>query len=61
MDIQRVIFIIQEISRRDWQIEAHCTGGDILAITGFKTQTAADEWLESERCQTWLREHGYAR
>jgi hypothetical protein len=56
-----VLFKAQEIRPGDWQIRAFLPGGEIKYVTGFKSEASIEEWLASERCQTWLRDRGYGK
>jgi hypothetical protein len=57
----RVIFKFNRIDEGDWQIQAHCPGGDIQYITGLKDKADVDDWLAGSRRLAWLKSHGYAK
>ena len=42
----------------EWHLEACFPNGKMLAITGFKTDAEAKDWLGSSQHMTWLREMG---
>ena len=42
----------------EWHLEAFFPNGRTLAVTGFKTDTEAKEWLGSGQHMAWLREMG---
>jgi hypothetical protein len=45
----------------DWVIIAEYPGADPREITGFKSKTEIDEWMNGERRIAWLRSQGYAK
>jgi hypothetical protein len=57
----KVIFKPKRIAEGDWQIEAHCGEGDIRYITGLKSKTEIDEWMQGTLRIDWLRSQGYAK
>jgi hypothetical protein len=57
----QVIFKLKRVEEGDWQIDAHCPGGDIRSITAFKTKAEVDEWMNGARRIDWLRSQGYAK
>ena len=42
----------------EWHLEACFPNGKTLAITGFKTDAEAKDWLGSSQHIAWLREIG---
>ena len=57
----RVTFKYKRNSENDWQIEAHYPDVEIRLISGFKSKTECDEWLQGTRKIDWLRSQGYAK
>ena len=57
----RVTFKYKRNSENDWQIEAHYPDVEIRFISGFKSKTECDEWLQGSRKIDWLRSQGYAK
>lgn len=57
----RVTFKMKRIAEGDWQIMAECEGSETKFITGFKSRSEVDEWLNGTRRIEWLRSHGYAK
>ena len=57
----RVTFKYKRNSENDWQIEAHYPDVEIRLISGFKSKTECDEWLQGSRKIDWLRSQGYAK
>jgi hypothetical protein len=57
----RVVFKPKRIAEGEWQIEAHVPGEDIRYITGLKSKTEIDEWMQGTRRIDWLRSQGYAK
>lgn len=48
-------------SGTDWYLVATYPDGQQEHITGFKIEADAIEWLDSSRCQAWLKARGYAK
>jgi hypothetical protein len=40
---------------------AECPGVEPVQITGFKSKTEIDEWLNGDGRIAWLRSRGYAK
>jgi hypothetical protein len=57
----RVTFKYKRIAEDEWQIEAHYPGVEVRHISGFKSKTEIDEWLQGNRRIDWLRSQGYAK
>jgi hypothetical protein len=57
----RIVFKPKRIAEGDWQIEAHGPGAEIRYITGLKSKTEIDEWMQGTRRIDWLRSQGYAK
>jgi hypothetical protein len=57
----RVTFKPVRIAEDDWNILAECGGVLSVHITGFKSKTEIDEWMNSDRRIAWLRSQGYAK
>jgi hypothetical protein len=45
----------------DWAIIAEYPGAEPREITGFKSKTDIDDWMNGERRIAWLRSQGYAK
>ncbi|HEU0147658.1 MAG TPA: hypothetical protein VFR21_12365 [Bradyrhizobium sp.] len=45
----------------DWAIIAEYPGTEPREITGFKSKTDIDDWMNGERRIAWLRSQGYAK
>jgi hypothetical protein len=45
----------------DWAIIAEYPGAESREITGFKSKTDIDDWMNGERRIAWLRSQGYAK
>jgi len=48
-------------SGTDWYLVATYPDGQREHITGFKIEADAIEWLDSSRCQAWLKARGCAK
>jgi hypothetical protein len=57
----KVVFKPKRIAEGDWQIEAHVPGMETRYITGLKSKTEIDEWMQGTRRIDWLRSQGYAK
>ena len=57
----RVSFKPVRIAEDDWNIRAECPGVEPVDITGFKSKTEIDEWMNGDRRIAWLRSQGYAK
>jgi hypothetical protein len=57
----RVTFKMERIAEGDWRIIAECPGTETEYITGLKSKTEVDEWLNGPRRIAWLRSQGYAK
>lgn len=58
---QKVIFKPLRIAEGDWNIVAEIPGGEPIEITGFKSKTEIDEWMNGDRRIAWLRSQGHAK
>jgi hypothetical protein len=45
----------------DWHILAEYPGAEPREITGLKSKTDVDDWMNGERRVAWLRSQGYAK
>ena len=57
----KVTFKPARIAEGDWNILADCREREPIPITGFKTKTEIDEWMNGDRRIAWLRSQGYAK
>jgi hypothetical protein len=57
----KVSFKPVRIAGGDWNIMAECPGVEPVQITGFKSKTEIDEWMNSDHRVAWLRAQGYAK
>jgi hypothetical protein len=57
----KVTFKSVRNSEDDWMIVAEYEGGAPREITGFRSKTDIDEWMNGERKIAWLRSQGYAK
>jgi hypothetical protein len=57
----KVSFKPVRIAEGDWNILAECPGVEPVHITGFKSKTEMDEWMNGDRRIAWLRSQGYAK
>ena len=48
-------------SGTDWYLVATYSRAQQEHLTDFKTEADAIEWLDSSRCQAWLKARGYAK
>ena len=48
-------------SEEDWSIVAEYPGADPREITGLKSKTDVDDWINGDRRVVWLRSQGYAK
>jgi hypothetical protein len=61
-NIPKVTFDLKPLkSGTDWYLVATYPDGQQEHITGFKIEADAIEWLDSSRCQAWLKARGYAK
>jgi hypothetical protein len=51
----RVTFKYKRIAEDEWQIEAHYPEVEVRHISGFKSKTEIDEWLQGNRRIDWLK------
>ena len=58
---QKVIFKPLRIAEGEWNIIAETPGAEPIEITGFKSKTEIDEWMNSDRRIAWLRSKGHAK
>jgi hypothetical protein len=57
----KVIFKIIRLAEDDWKILAEYAGSEPRQITGLKSKTDADDWMNGDRRIAWLRSQGYAK
>ena len=57
----KVSFKPVRIAEGDWNITAECPSVEPVQITGFKSKTEIDEWMNGDGCIAWLRSQGYAK
>jgi hypothetical protein len=57
----KVIFKPLRKSDDEWAIIAEYQGAESLEITGFKSKTDIDDWMNGERRIAWLRSQGHAK
>jgi len=57
----KVTFKSVRNSEDDWMIVAEYEGAAPREITGFRSKTDIDEWMNGERKIAWLRSQGYAK
>ena len=57
----KVTFKPVRIAEGNWIILAESPGRQPIQITGFKSKTEIDEWMNGDRRITWLRSQGYAK
>ena len=48
-------------SEDDWAIIADYPGAKPREVSGFKSKTDVDEWMNGDRRIAWLRSQGYAK
>ena len=57
----KVTFKPVRISEQEWSILAECQGAEPAQITGFKSKSEIDEWMNGDQRIAWLRSQGYAK
>ena len=57
----KVIFKIVRNAEDDWNILAEYPGAEHREITGLKSKSDADDWMNGDRRIAWLRSQGYAK
>ena len=57
----KVIFRIVRNAEDDWNILAEYPGAEPRTITGLKSKSDADDWMNGDRRIAWLRSQGYAK
>jgi hypothetical protein len=57
----KVTFKPVRIAEGDWIILAEYPEIPPIQITGFKSKTEVDEWMNGDRRIAWLRSQGYAK
>jgi hypothetical protein len=57
----KVSFRPVRIGEDDWNILAEFPGVEPVNLTGFKSKTEIDEWMNGDRRIAWLRSQGYAK
>ena len=57
----KVTFKIVRNAEDDWNILAELAGTEARQITGLKSKTDADDWMNGDRRISWLRSQGYAK
>jgi hypothetical protein len=57
----KVTFKIVRNAEDDWNILAEYPGVEPRQITGLKSKSDADDWMNGERRIAWLRSQGYAK
>jgi hypothetical protein len=57
----KVTFKIVRNAEDDWNIVAEYPGVEPRQITGLKSKSDADDWMNGERRIAWLRSQGYAK
>jgi hypothetical protein len=57
----KVTFKPVGIAEGDWNILAESPERQPIEITGFKSKTEVDEWMNGDRRIAWLRSQGYAK
>jgi hypothetical protein len=57
----KVVFKIVRNAEDDWNIQAEYPGVEPRQITGLKSKSDADDWMNGERRIAWLRSQGYAK
>jgi hypothetical protein len=48
-------------SEDDWAIIADYPGAEPREVSGFKSKTDVNEWMNGDRRIAWLRSQGYAK
>ncbi len=57
----KVTFKIVRKAEDDWNILAEYPGVEPREITGLKSKSDADDWMNGDRRIAWLRSQGYAK
>ncbi|SIO55228.1 hypothetical protein SAMN05443247_08012 [Bradyrhizobium erythrophlei] len=57
----KVTFKIVRNAEDDWNILAEYPGVEPRQITGLKSKSDADDWMNGDRRIAWLRSQGYAK
>ena len=57
----KVTFKIVRNAEDDWNILAEYPGTEPREITGLKSKSDADDWMNGDRRIAWLRSQGYAK
>ena len=57
----KVTFKIVRNAEDDWKIVAEYPGVPAREITGLKSKSDADDWMNGDRRIAWLRSQGYAK
>jgi hypothetical protein len=57
----KVTFKIVRNAEDDWNILAEYPGSEPREITGLKSKSDADDWMNGDRRIAWLRSQGYAK
>ncbi|MEH2569541.1 MULTISPECIES: hypothetical protein [unclassified Bradyrhizobium] len=57
----KVTFKIVRNAEDDWNILAEYPGVEPREITGLKSKSDADDWMNGDRRIAWLRSQGYAK
>jgi hypothetical protein len=57
----KVTFKIVRNAEDDWNIVAEYPGVEARQITGLKSKSDADDWMNGDRRIAWLRSQGYAK
>ena len=57
----KVTFKIVRNAEDDWNILAEYPGAEPRQITGLKSKSDADDWMNGDRRIAWLRSQGYAK
>jgi hypothetical protein len=57
----KVTFKIVRNAEDDWNIVAEYPGVEPRQITGLKSKSDADDWMNGDRRIAWLRSQGYAK
>lgn len=57
----KVTFKPVRIDEGNWNILAEYPDRDPVQITGFKSKTEIDEWMNGDRRIAWLRSQGFAK
>jgi hypothetical protein len=57
----KVTFKPVRIAEGDWNILAEYPAVEPVQITGFKSKSEVEEWMNGDRRIAWLRSQGYAK